>query len=218
MAGMKNTVSILFMNRLKQLGLLDIWLWVADNNPSGRVNYHNNYHIYFMTWLCDQIFGSQSWDEQAGCDIKSLLVACMFHDYDHTGGKKEDSINVNRAIDAFQKAYRNLKMVDINPELVVSLIRITEYPYTDQARTLEEQCMRDADLLYTTVMGDPEIVMLHLCNEMEILHKRTYTSEEMLKGYETFIMEATLHTDIAKIIRDEESPKFIERMKKAYCL
>ena len=44
MAGMKNTVSILFMNRLKQLGLLDIWLWVADNNPSGRVNYHNNYH------------------------------------------------------------------------------------------------------------------------------------------------------------------------------
>lgn len=222
MAGMKSTVSILFMNRLKQLGLLGVWLWVSDRNPSGKVNYHNNYHIYYMTWLCDQIYLSLNWEDQLNCDHLSLLVACMFHDFDHTGGRKDDHTNILRAIEGFHTARKEMPNITawekINSEKVAALISITEYPYTDKARTLEEQCMRDADLLYTTVMGDPEIVMLHLCNELEILHKRTYTSEEMLKGYETFIMEATLHTDIAKIIRDEESANFIERMKKAYCL
>ena len=216
MSGMKSTVSLLFMNRLKQLGLLGIWLWVSDKNPSGTINYHNNYHIFFMTWLYDQIHLSLSWEEQLNCDHYSALVACMFHDYNHSGGRKDDHTNILRAIEGFEQAYKELKGLPVwekvNPEKVKALIAITEYPYTDQARTLEEQCIRDADLLYTTVMGDPEVVMVHLRNELEILHNRKYTAEEMVEGYATFIMEATLHTDIGKIIREEESPHFLTRM------
>jgi 5'-deoxynucleotidase YfbR-like HD superfamily hydrolase len=203
-----NTATMMaFLNRLEQLKLLPLWRYVVENNPSANAPYHNNHHMLHMAWLADLLYQSETQQHGEVCPIH-LLVAALFHDYDHTAGVSPDSVNIEQAIDGWAAAYQKFQPANINPELVSELIRSTEYPYPTPALTLEAKCLRDADLLYTTVMGNPYIVLRDLKAEMEVLLGRTITEVEMSEGYKEFIRKAELHSDLAKSIRLQCFPVF----------
>lgn len=208
----KNATMIMFMNRLTQLGVLDLWLYVANHNPSRTIAYHNNQHMLYMAWLADQFYQSHSSETQGTGDLRNMVAAALFHDYDHTAGVSPDPVNIERAVAGWRVAYAAIQPKDIDPAAVEALIRITEYPYTGPVETLEGKCLRDADLLYTTVMGDPFVVLRDLKSEMETRLGRTFTQEEMANGYKDFIRKAELHTETAKLLRLCGFPVFLLSM------
>lgn len=107
--------------------------------------YHNFRHMLHVTWLCYQ--GCEFYRETLSPrEMRDILIAALFHDYDHTGSSQDDGKNITRAI-AGVRGY-------IGPEdklrmgAIVGLIRATEFPYTvaDALLTLPAKILRDADM------------------------------------------------------------------------
>jgi 5'-deoxynucleotidase YfbR-like HD superfamily hydrolase len=204
----ERTNIVLFLNRLTQLDLYDLWLYVSENNPSEGAPYHNTSHMLYMAWLADEFFQAHSSEAQSTCNERAMIVAALFHDFDHSGGNEPDSVNIDRAVAAWHTAYEKLQPKYMDPRLVEMFIRVTQYPYVGEAKTLEAKCLRDADLLYTTVMGNPHIVLRDLKAELEIQLKKEITKEEAAESYKEFIRKAELNTEIGKIIRLQCFPAF----------
>lgn len=110
------------------------------NNP-----YHNFRHMMHVTWLCHGacIFYEA---EMTKRQMRNLLIAAMFHDYDHTGIMGPDKQNIEIAVAALEKYI----LPEDRPYLedISDIIRATEYPYKSDSTNLKLsfQILRDADL------------------------------------------------------------------------
>ncbi len=112
------------------------------NNP-----YHNFRHVCHVLWLCYKacIFYDCS-NGLSKRQMRNLLVAALFHDFDHTGKTGPDSVNIARAIKGLKKYLATEDKEEF--EKIEMLIQYTEYPYViphDQV-TLSGHVLRDADL------------------------------------------------------------------------
>lgn len=210
MENVHKTTGLLFLTRLKKLGLDELWSYVVKNNPSKDVPYHNNYHMFWMAWLADQLWQSLPETDQYPHGPRNMIIAALFHDYDHSGGALPDYGNIGRAVLGWYEASTLLQLPeDVDIELVATFIRATEYPYANIATTPQTKCLRDADLLYTTVMGDPHIVLRDLRCELQVHLGKQITEAEMAEGYKKFIHDSHLHTEMANTIRLECFPTFL---------
>ena len=84
----------------------------------------------------------------------TLVLACLFHDFDHSGGKPSDRENIDRAIAGlrwFASTGLGQKISDrgIKFTEVEALIRVTEFPFIHEPTNSLERCIRDADVLYS---------------------------------------------------------------------
>lgn len=125
---LKKYFSIVFMN--------------AQNlfNP-----YHNFRHMLHVSWLCYQACTYYK-DKLSPRKMRNLLIAALFHDYDHCGMMGNDDLNIARAIRGMEK---NLLPEDrLYDGEIVAIIRATEYPYVDAITkpSLSQQIIRDADM------------------------------------------------------------------------
>ena len=115
------------------------------NNP-----YHNFRHTLHVVWLCHK--ACQYYKEQlAPRQMRNLLIAALFHDFDHPGhshrGEEDpDRLNIDIAIASLR---RHIMPIDrpCLPE-IEALIEATHYPYkiTSDALDLLGNIIRDADL------------------------------------------------------------------------
>jgi hypothetical protein len=107
--------------------------------------YHNFRHMFHVTWLCYQ-----------ACDfyrkilspreMRNLLIAAMFHDFDHADGAVGDEHNIAVAVSGLTTYV--LPEDKKHLEEIISLIRATEYPYAVPSEELPllAQIIRDADM------------------------------------------------------------------------
>ncbi len=107
--------------------------------------YHNFRHMFHVTWLCYQaclFYCSELTKRQR----RNLLIAAMFHDFDHSGMMGNDDLNIARAIRGLEKHLTDEDRPHFDD--ISSLIRATEYPYKISSDQLElrAQIIRDADL------------------------------------------------------------------------
>lgn len=112
------------------------------NNP-----YHNNFHTITVFVNSYHIAKSENCSKE---QIRTILIAALFHDFNHSGGKKSDQDNIKEAISFFKK---NSNESDSTNHSVIEIIKATEYPYTIKEKdlSLEQKIIRDADLtqMYT---------------------------------------------------------------------
>lgn len=209
MSNFESTTGILFTHRLMQLGLLKLWNYSVDNNPTKNIPYHNNSHMFYMAWLADRLYQSLPLEEQFRWHPREMICAALFHDFNHSAGAEPDAVNIERALEGWRQAYAAVKPVGLDPVTVEELIRTTQYPYTSPPKGDEAKCLRDADLLYTTVMGNPHIVMHDLRREMETTRGVAISESEMANGYKEFIRKAEIHTEMGKILRLQCFPTFL---------
>lgn len=107
--------------------------------------YHNFRHLFHMLWLCYNACQYYA-DVLSKRQMRNLLIAALFHDFDHSGKAGNDDLNIEIAIRGLRK--------HIAPEDehffedICSIIRPTEYPYKVSADglPLSAQIMRDADV------------------------------------------------------------------------
>lgn len=144
----------------------DILKYIKENNPSSDAPYHNNLHMITVYTFCKDIAKDIGYTETL-----NLLVAALFHDFDHSMGKEKDNINVQRAIKGFSDYYdNNLSDSIVDKDEVVSIIRITEYPYTIENSELNipQKIIRDADLLQGAVDNWYDCIIVGLSKEMNL--------------------------------------------------
>jgi len=190
--------------------------FIVDNSTSNTAPYHNLHHIVCVTHNC--ILAQRSYhriNKEIGSDItsfKTLLIASLFHDVNHSMGTDTDDVNVQNSIKLLSEFY-GVSDVDVQNsfdlEYAISIIEATQYPYVINSGELSEsqKIIRDADLLMFTEDSWFQYVILGLRKEMNISK-----IEDMLNGQIKFISNVKMNTDWGRDIYDNKIGSHISRL------
>lgn len=156
------------------------------NNP-----YHNFRHMCHVVWLCWTACRYYE-KELTPRQRRALLIAAMFHDFNHTGKFGPDSVNIQRAIDAVDQ-YLDPADRDLRSD-IVRMIKATEYPYKVPIELLDLSALilRDADMSQAFSVAWIQQVVLGLSSEWG------KTPLEVLKLQAPFLNSLTFHTAWAR--------------------
>ena len=111
--------------------------------------YHNFRHMLHVFWRCYgacEYYAEKNPGTLSPRDCRILLIASMFHDFDHIGKAGNDDLNIELACRGLR---RHLHPTDHSCEFqILELIRITEFPHKEPGNmlTLSGQILRDADM------------------------------------------------------------------------
>lgn len=158
----KRVEDILFLRKLEQLGLTPMWDYISRSNPAKVNGYHDTVHMFEVAKLAWKIWSVEVGEKNRADDnhdftLKVLLIACLWHDYDHSAGHLPDAENIKVALvslDHWRAMPEYLEVAeeifrDIEPWRVGELVRVTEFPFVHEPRYMAEKIIRDADLLYS---------------------------------------------------------------------
>lgn len=219
--------DILFLRKIEQLGLKPMWDHICRSN-GGRGNaYHNTEHMFGAAKL-----GWKIWEVEVAEDglpddspdfrMVDVIVALLWHDFDHSGGTQSDAENIEDAIAAFDHYLDLPEFADINLKLgyydgqahyVKELLRVTEFPFVHEPRFLAEKIVRDADLLYS-FSDNSGPILKGLYDELSQAGRlpEDMTFMDMVQGQTKFHNEVQLftrtgldiHTDLkAEVVREQ---------------
>lgn len=171
--------------------------YVKKNNTSNNLPYHNWYHALCMVEKCIE---GADYHNLPYRSIRHLILAALFHDFDHTGGKSTDDININRALKGLQLYEDNFfsDITSIETLEVKEFIRATEYPYVMEPICIEQKIIRDADLMQCLRPTWKEMIIDGLRQEMSIKLGKDLTEEEMCKGQSKFLDAIRPHSGWGK--------------------
>ena len=112
--------------------------------------YHNLRHMLHVTWLCHQACEYYR-AELTPLQMRELLIAALFHDFDHPGHPHQgepdpDRINIEIAIGGLRKHVQPSDRQSLT--CIEALIRATHFPYKTSGDELDllGKIIRDADL------------------------------------------------------------------------
>lgn len=154
--------------------------------------YHNFRHICHVMWLCYQacLYYSSTLSKR---DMRNLLIASLFHDFDHTGKAGPDAVNIEKAIAGFKTHI----LPEDEPHFggIAELIRVTQYPYIIPSENVDllGQIIRDADLSQALNVAWIQQVIFGLAaewgkNPLEVLRMQDRFHSN-LKFYTTWAQE-----------------------------
>jgi hypothetical protein len=121
----------------------DVFLNLVNMNPAASLPYHDNTHNYVVAVNAYQM-GKEL--QMSTYQVNHMLVAGLFHDFDHTGGTLFDVTNIIRALKAVEDNREIFIRAGLQPWYVKQLIQATQNPPRTHY-TIPEQVMRDADLM-----------------------------------------------------------------------
>ncbi len=153
--------------------------------------YHNFRHIIHVVWLC---YNACIYYREilTGREMRNLLIAAIFHDYNHRGRTSDDDLNIELAIRALKKHIleQDRRFFDE----IVELMRATKFPYDTKSRdlSLSAQILRDADSSQGLSPVWVQQIVFGLSAEMDI------TPVKMLREQELFFRRLEFTTDWAK--------------------
>jgi len=121
---------------------------VVFNHAQNLQNpYHNFRHMLHVTWACFQAciyYGNEG--RLSPRQMRNLLIAALFHDFDHSGMVGNDDLNIQRSLRGFEKYILDEdRPFDSD---IRKMIWATMYPYEEKSEGLDlcSQIIRDADL------------------------------------------------------------------------
>jgi hypothetical protein len=166
----------------ERLNVLDAFEFVRGKNPSNHLPYHNWYHIICMVEKCVE---GGNYHNLPYRSLRHLAVAALFHDFAHTGGKKEDTVNIDLAISGL---YTLAFIYGIDLSEVEHIIRITQYPYIAEPLSIEQKIIRDADLMQAFRPDTwKEMILTGLRQELIIKFGKDISEKEMCEGQIAFL-------------------------------
>ncbi len=119
---------------------------LIKNSTSNNLSYHNLNHILTVVKYCYLImrYDNKYSDYQFEC----VLLAALFHDANHSGGKLSDAENVQIAKEFAREFYKDYYMHGGKKE-IDEIIDATQYPYIIEYDKLNnlQKIIRDADLM-----------------------------------------------------------------------
>jgi hypothetical protein len=187
----------------KVLTAYDLWTIYevahVQLNKSMYLPYHNTYHALSMVLDCNK--GAS----YAGLDFnttRQLLIAALCHDINHSGGKESDDKNIMYACEAVKELQRLNYLSQEDCEVVIDIIKVTQYPYTDLPLDTEsKRIIRDADLC--AMLGDAWLEHIVVGLQQELAVANIVIPRNILKeSYWKFYSEAPKHSLWGKDLYD----------------
>ena len=180
----------------------DLWhyLRLVFLAPNIHHGYHGLRHMLHVLWACyEAVRHYLALGGITKREARNLLIAALFHDYDHVGRGGNDAVNIVRAI----AALREHVMPEDEPYLeeIIAIIEATEFPHKDlgDSPSLSQLIVRDADI--SQVFG-PAWIGIILAGFGSELGK---TPIEMLEQQIGFLSEVEFHTDFGKVYFGERA-------------
>lgn len=169
-------------------------------------NHHNGYHNFRhnmnILWECYQAvvyYNKHHPGQISPREARCLLIAAMYHDFDHSGMMGHDDLNVERAVRGF-KAHMLPDDAE-NFVLVEVILRATQYPYPPRESevSLLEQIIRDADLSQCLSIAWMQQVIFGLAQEWR------KSPIDVLRGQIPFLKSLKFKTEWAEHAFPQES-------------
>jgi hypothetical protein len=220
-------LKTMFKVRLEKLGLLFVHDFIRIHNP-GRNTYHNTTHMLgvaeMATRLWDIEVGPAEHDEAGNC-LEELVVAALFHDFDHSAGELPDKENIADAKLGIEqmldrKEYDGqvglyMIMDDGFIPAVHRLMDVTEYPFVHEPVSTSEKIIRDADILYTFQSRTGPIVH-GLYRELMKSGRLTIgmTFGQFLEGQQGFLDGVQMFTKTGAVLKEALTAKVIAEQKR----
>lgn len=156
-----------------------------------RHPYHNFRHMTHVAWLCHDAcrFYRESLTSR---QMRHLLIAALFHDFNHSGTSGDDDLNIKRAIRGLEKHILSgdrLYLLEIG-----ELIEITQFPYTVESTHLGLRALilRDADVSQALSVAWIQQIVFGLAAEWG------KSPSEVLAIQEPFLSQVKFHTEWAQ--------------------
>lgn len=150
-------VPILMNDELLYTGDLQHYFRVIwDNAQNLEHPYHNFHHMFYVLFRCHDAVRYYE-DEYkkfnsiqhliAHYQKRSLLIAAMFHDFNHSGLFGDDDLNIERAKRGLRRHVSDVD-IDFLPE-IEEYIDATQFPHkkVEHEDSLPVQIIRDADMM-----------------------------------------------------------------------
>lgn len=177
---------------LSKYELKPIYDYVISTNPSNDLPYHNNNHI---VRVCEFAIMGAEYYKLSENDIRLLIVACLFHDYNHTGSGANDDININNAITSLKeymstdiKRY-HLYFTKEEIDKICNIIQSTRYPEIREPSNRLEKIICDADILQGFFVDNYiNDTVFKIADENNITH------QQMINGQPNFLNSRKFHT------------------------
>ncbi|MBS0636175.1 MAG: hypothetical protein JSS12_01580 [Verrucomicrobia bacterium] len=168
--------------------------------------YHNFRHMMHVLWLAYDAAGYYK-NRLTKKEIRNLLIAAMFHDFDHPGMIGYDDCNVEIAIRGLKKWVAPIDLDQLDK--IVTLIQKTEFPYKAEGSNLDlsTQILLDCDMSQSFSSSWLQQVIFGLSQEMSV------SPIAVLKDQEAFISNIQFHTEWAKQKFDLQRVHKIEEAK-----
>ena len=114
----------------------------AQNVRHPYHNWRHMTHVMVMAYFACKYHQ----DELTPLLIRKILIAALFHDFDHSGMIGHDDLNIERALRALDTHLLPEDRVDQSE--IAGLIKITEFPYKRPSLglSLRARILRDADM------------------------------------------------------------------------
>lgn len=178
-------------------------IWGSTNV---NLPYHNIRHMLHVMWSAYN--GLKFYEDRFDKDTRRcVLIAALFHDFNHTGKTGNDDVNIEIALRGIE---HNILPEDMKYlTKIKSYISATRFPHFDiefNVQNLPMFLLRDADVSYTLSDVWIQTVGFGLNYELGL------TSEQILRGQEQFLNSVELFTDWARM---EYSAKLKDRMLEA---
>src|ERR1700722_10358741 len=172
------------------------------NSNNLRNPYHNFRHTLRVLWLCQKACRYYQ-KKLTPRQMRNLLIAALFHDFDHPGhphpGEQDpDRINIRIAIAGLRRHI----MADDRASLpeIEALIEATHYPYKTAGEELDllGKILRDADLAQVFSPVWIQQVVIGLAGE------RGVKPIEILRAQASFLDTLSFHTRWARQMFPQE--------------
>ncbi|MFH1956216.1 MAG: hypothetical protein ABIJ28_01020 [Patescibacteria group bacterium] len=183
------------------LGDLKQYFKIVFNKARNLGNpYHNFRHMFHVLWLCYQACNFYK-DVLSPREMRNLLIAAMFHDFDHSGRNDHDSEQIKSAILGLQRHV--LEEDAENISYIINLILATEFPYKIPSShlILKKQILRDADLSQVLNVAWIQHIVFGLAEEWG------KAPMEILQMQEGFLNSLQFNTEWAKTMFPKENIK-----------
>ena len=115
-------------------------------NTANNAPYHNLNHLLTVT---KHAYNALTFNNTfAGGCVEDVLVACLFHDYNHSQGKLKDDENVRIAKEGMVDFLNSLEHNPLDTDFMEHIIDATQYPYVIPSEDLcpYQKIIRDCDL------------------------------------------------------------------------
>lgn len=175
--------------------LREVYEYVRASQHDTMLPYHNPQHCIRTAMRAYELFQLENVD----FDLKVLMVACLFHDFGHTG-QRPDSKNIDIAVNALwacESVQRALSRRDIKH--AERMIRVTEFPFVHEPETIYEKIIRDADLMEGFEPFHLRTILYDLRNEL-VSVQGEITVAEAVKRQQAFMNAVTMYTESGRRI------------------
>lgn len=167
--------------------------YIILNNKSNNAPYHNINHLLTVTKYCYNAL--KHMDMLSDDKSEDLLLAALFHDFNHSMGKEKDDVNIKEAKKGLKK-FINDENLDLDLDFMDEIINATQYPYVIESKDLNiyQSIIRDADMCQIFEYDWLRQNIFGLSTELNL------KPIEFLKGQRKFLEGIDFLTDYGKFL------------------